>query len=207
MDEKELIRAGIPSLYWNLAPSWPGSTTEFNEFTKLTSSATSIYEDCTNIVIGGGSRSNRMATVSALAQKFGKGRNKYPRSVVGYKHHKESLDPDTNEVLSWPFTIKMMDVKGLEVTYKEFDRDDDLPPFKDEVQLYDFFFLIEVGSEYANRFYAQVITEALNARSDAGVPTIMTVASRLSQYKDSKDNNPYEELADTIMEWKQVDLS
>lgn len=202
-EQKFLRQSGLPKTRWETAE--PTRLLERKpDLSRYWNKITDHYENCENLVLTGGLRDVRVQLAAALAVHVRKTRNLYPRDAFfGQKHHEKSVHPVTGQ-MDWPYTFKYMDVVALEELYRERENavrnDDDgiEETFAQAVVRPDFFFLIEVGHEFANSFTAKLIENLLYARSDADVPVVLTLERKASLIVDRSGNNVYEDIADAL---------
>ena len=196
-----LANSGIPRPRWGVPLKWPGHTKGKQGFLAL--SAEEVYEKATNVAIVGLGRDQRMHVVCWLAEQFLNESHRFSRQVMGYKHHQEAIHPKTHEVLTQPFSVKMMNAEELVELLKRCEKSsryDDEIKFEEEILVPDFFFLTEIGHEWANTFVSRVIQDFLIIRQEAALPTIVTITKPLSQIIDKTGENIYEPIREFITE-------
>ena len=171
------------------------------------------YESGDNFLISGGNRESRMVVASAMAMRVRQFLNRFPREVVGYKHDRPSVHGSTGEEMSWAYTFQFMDVDQLGSLRREREN---AARFNDEevheltygevVVLPDFFFLVEVGHEWASTWTAKLIEDLLYARGDQGLPVVLSLSQSASRTEDKNGRRVYEEIASIFREWKGVGM-
>lgn len=188
--DKELVRAGIPQRFWRI-----GFTVNAPTVKKLTDDVQAFYNSSSNIKIFGTSESRKKITSWAAQIIMGKD-NFYSRGVFGIKHNVPAFLPDGSQI-STPFSVKMMDVEGLRDIYQDDDTD-----FSEKICEPDFFFLTEVGHEWANSFFAKAIVDCLNARKDALLPTIISFVRQPTSILNKDGEAVYSEVTDLVKDWE-----
>lgn len=210
-EEKYLRQSGIAQPMWGKKLYWPGTSARDHKkrFYAVADDVRKAYAECTNVMISGGLRETRMEVASCLALHVRDQRNLYCRDVVGYKHTK--IASSDGVVIDWPFQVAMRDVEELGVLRKERDRAVERDPYdfswEDEVLRPDFYFLTEVGHEWANTWNAKIIEDFLAIRADAGLPVVVTTAKSIKSVMDKKGDSVYAEIARILDTFDWVELA
>lgn len=216
-EEILLDQSGLPRTRWKAHPS--DDSLKNHVFTWWWDNVRDRYLAGDNFRITGGSREFRMSMASSMAVRvrdFDSGvQNPYPRSAVGYKHETPAIHATSKEQLYFPFTFEFRDVERLleiksvrDNASKYNDEEVHEYTFEEYVCLPDFYFLTEIGHEWPTPWKVKVVEDFLYARSDAGLPTIVTTAvTPIRKVREKNQENGakiYERIADVITEWKGV---
>lgn len=196
-----LRRAGVPRSYWGQDLSFQGSLR-----VKLEGYISSLQENFsngTNWVLTNGDRTTRTKAVSWMAEQIITSENELPR--IGPEPKPLERTEIEGEVFTLPFMVKMMNVDELGKLAASLQYDN-LTTLADEVIKPDFFFLTEIGNEWPTTYFAKAIGDLVFSRVEEGLPTIVTLKSRMSELRDKHNNTVYKEVAEVVQTFDGVKL-
>lgn len=201
--DKQLRFANIPATMWRNELVPPRDPDEQTKFSSWFSDLEAVYDEPKNLLVSTGSRDHRLNLLYWLAQQIMDQGNPFNRQAVGYKHKIPASLPDGTPVTQ-PYTVKLMDVEELRDLYIERDKgkrdDPESPSFAEEVLVPDFFFLLEIGHERSNKFFARIMDEFLLARHEAELPTVVSTTTTIKNIEDKEERKVYSEVSTFIKE-------
>ena len=193
----DLARAGIPMNLWHLDLEPPPGVLSYVE------DAVQTYQDSTNLVVAGSTRLERMQLVAWMVEALLTSHNPYYRYSEEFKHN----DPCPIEYAPI-FRVKVMDVDTLTKVYTDENAyEDGVDPWKRITDGYDFFFITEVGSEFANTFKAKVLLTMLEAREGSCLPVVATLNKTSREVSDKYGVAVYKEVGEILNRYRKLGLA
>ena len=101
-----------------------------------------------------------------------------------------------------------MDVDTLTKVYTDENAyEDGVDPWKRITDGYDFFFITEVGSEFANTFKAKVLLTMLEAREGSCLPVVATLNKTSREVSDKYGVAVYKEVGEILNRYRKLGLA